>query len=531
MASQEWWQSFTDTPFDHTPDIPAMNKVWQKISPVTFVFVENMEVPQEYWSCVETILRALSGSREVPSAVNDFRQFLDKLFEVRFQLDPQTPEDAVAFILSSTKVEDSNFLIWEFSDRLISPDLFVKALDHLLRLRTPVRAKIAQFPGTLDFIFDHYFPLLETGPLEGEPDTVIARINLFQFLCKFLIDFPDKILRFKELHRMMWSRLLKIMKNGAPTIIIAAFRTATQFYKATMDRLDPQTQASWLLKFVENNSYPSLLHQPTIRFAMVIRPKEFGFVTLCKTLIDQGIPDQCDLGMINRVIRLPVVKNPTEIFQYIFKLACTDKLLGNAARRMVQRPLLKFKELAPFKPWAVLFVKRSFQFVVFASEKQKYIRRVWLIVHFHAMLLTLEIDWLTAAINLAATTILKMGKCEKILGRRFATTSEVDPKMQEELEKTPVERLNLKTFLNHVKVTIPLIDDTSDQSASGSAQNSGRSSGRRGKPTIAEVKARFLAAKGAGKLVSTTDLWLLDGGDPADGDTTCVIDADGIDNH
>jgi hypothetical protein len=100
-----------------------------------------------------------------------------------------------------------------------------------------------------------------------------------------------------------------------------------------MERIDPRTQAAWMLKLVQATPAPSLLHHPSIRFAMSIKPSEFGFVTLCKTLIEQGIPDQCDIGMISRVLRLPVVKNPTDVFQYLFKVATTDKLLGNAATR------------------------------------------------------------------------------------------------------------------------------------------------------------------------------------------------------
>jgi hypothetical protein len=141
------------------------------------------------------------------------------------------------------------------------------------------------------------------------------------------------------------------------------------------------------------------------------------------------------------------------------------------------------------------------------------------------MLLTLNIDWLTKVISVSASTIVQMGKCADLFGNRFPFTDETDPKIKEELEKTPVDKINLKYFLKDVRVNIQLVDDP-DRSGSGSGQSSGRSSGRKGKPTIAEVKARFLAAQAAGKIVSPTDLWLLND-EQADGESTRVIDDDG----
>jgi hypothetical protein len=434
----------------------------------------------------------------------------------------------VSFLLSSTKIEDGQFLIWNFADCLSTPFLFINAINELLHMRTPVRGRLAQFPGTLDFIFDHYFPLLETFPLERDPEAAICRINLFQFLCKLLVDYPDRILRFSDFHRMMWNRLLRLMKNSSPTVAIAAFRTATSFFRTTMDKIDTSTQAAWMLKLVQTNAAPSLLHHPSLRFAMVVRPQEFGFVTPCKTLIDQGIRDQCDLGMISRVLRLPVVKNPTDVFQYLFKLATTDKLLGNAAQCVIQRPLSKFKDLPPLRPWAIVYTKRSFQFAVFAHAKGKYIRRVYLILYFYTMLLTLNIEWITKTIVTCASTIVNMGRCAELFANRFPITDEVDPKFRDEIDKTPIERLDIKRMLSDVKVKLRLMDEPESEDEPGSARSSARGSAR-GNPTIAEVKARFRAARMAGKQIQTTDLALLD--DDMWDEESHVVDDDALDTH
>ena len=279
-----------------------------------------------------------------------------------------------------------------------------------------------------------------------------------------------------------------------------------------MDRLDGQTQATWMLKLVSNNSAPSHLHMPSIRFAMAIKPTEFGFVTLCKTLIEQGIYDQTDLGMMSRILRLPVVKNPTDVFQYLFKTATKHKILGNAAAKVIMKPLQKFKDLLDLKTWAPLFIKRSFQFVCFADVKEKYIRRIYLILRFYASLLTLEIDWISKAINTSASTVVSCNRCAEMLNKRFNITNDIDPKMKDELQKTPLEKIDLKHLLDDVRTTIPLIGD---ESANASGQSSGNSSARSSrpssrnssrKPTIAEMRARFRRGEAVN---STTDLDVL----------------------
>lgn len=515
--SAEWWKDYSSSSATQTPSIEEMNKVWAKLSPVMNVLVNDITDNAEYWQSVETIINGLGGCRGCPSPINDFQGFVNKLYDMQDKLKATDSMDVISFIVSSPKTCDAMFLIWTFADCFSTPHIFFNAINLMFQNRTKIylskKNAIASFPGTLDFLFDHYYPMIESFPLDDKQQ-MISRINLFQFLSKLLIDYPDKILRFNDFHRLMWTRLLRIMKNSSTTISITAFRTATTLYKATMDRLDGQTQASWMLKLVANNSAPSFLHTPSIRFAMTIKPTEFGFVTLCKTLIEQGIYDQGDLGMMSRILRLPVVKNPTDVFQYLFKTATKHKILGNAASRVIMKPLEKFKDLLDLKTWAPLFIKRSFQFVCFADVKEKYIRRIYLIIRFYANLLTLNIDWISKAINLSASTVVSCNRCTEMLSKRFNITSEIDPKMKDELQKTPIDKIDLKHLLDDVRTTIPLIDEGggndngSGQSSGSSSARSSRSSSRSSsrKPTVAEMRARFRRGEAVN---STTDLDML----------------------
>lgn len=513
--SAEWWKNYSSAVISQTPSIEEMNKVWSTLSPVMNVLVNDITDNAEYWQSVETIINGLNGCRGCPSPINDFAGFVNKLYELQDKLKATDSNDVIGFIVSSPKACDAMFLIWKFADCFATPHIFLNALNLIFQNRTKIylstKTAITSYPGTLDFLFDHYYPMIESFPLDDK-EQMISRINLFQFLSKLLIDYPDKILRFNDFHRLMWTRLLRIMKNSSTTISIAAFRTATTLYKSTMDRLDGQTQATWMLKLVSNNSAPSHLHMPSIRFAMTIKPSEFGFVTLCKTLIEQGIADQSDLGMMSRILRLPVVKNPTDVFQYLFKTATKHKILGNAAARVVMKPLLKFKDLLDLKTWAPLYIKRSFQFVCFADVKEKYTRRIYLILRFYSNLLTLDIDWLSKSINTSASTVVNCNRCTDMLNKRFVISNEIDPKMKEELQKTPLEKIDLKHLLDDVRTTIPLIDDdgnnASSQSSGNSSARSSRSSSRNSsrKPTVAEMRARFRRGEAVN---STTDLDML----------------------
>jgi hypothetical protein len=72
------------------------------------------------------------------------------------------------------------------------------------------------------------------------------------------------------------------------------------------------------------------------------------------------------------------------------------------------------------------------------------------------------------------------------------------------------------------------MDEPESDEEPGSARSSARGSGR-GKPTIAEVKARFRAARMAGKQIQTTDLALLD--DDLQDEESHVMDDDALDTH
>lgn len=510
--SAEWFQTATNVDISKTPSIEDMNKAWEQISPIMNVLVNDISDVNEYWQSVHTIINALSGCNGCAFPNTDFPAFVNNLYEIQEKLKATTTNDVISFITSSPKTSDAMFLIWTFADCFATPHLFLNAMNLLFQNRTkaslPSKQAIAFHEGTLDFLFDHYYPMIESLPLDDK-NQMISRINLFQFLSRLLIDFPDKILRFKDFHRLMWFRLLRIMKNSSVTISLAAFRCATQLYQSTMDRLDGQTQATWMLKLIENNPPSSLLHTPSIRFAMTISPSEFGFVTLCKTLISQGIVDQNDLGMMSRILRLPVVKNPTDVFQYLFKTATTHKTLATAAMNVTIKPLIKFKDLLDLKTWAPLFIKRSFQFVCFADVKGKYKRRKYLIVRFYQKLLSCNIDWVTKSINLSASTVVNCNRCGDLLRNRFQITSDIDPRMKEELEKTPIDKIDLKHFLDDVKTTIPLIiedenDMDGDQSSGASSSRSSARSGR--KPSIAEMRAKFRRGESQ---QTTTDLDML----------------------
>lgn len=483
-----WWGSVTSENKSSKPSIEGMQIIWGKISSVIQSLLKDIENDNEYWQLAEAIVKSISPEHDCPPPITNFSEFIDHIYSIREILIPQNPQEVIPYITASNKADDAMYLMWDFNPALQSPYLFINSMNKLVHMRSVVNNRLASHETSMDYIFDHYYPLLETLPLTQNDDAIVARINLFSFLARLITHYSERLRRFDDFHRLLWNRLLRIQKNSSMVISIAAFRVACELYRATMDKMTPPTQAAWMLKLITNNPDSSPLHLASIRFAMWIRPQDFGFVTLCKTLIQQGITDQRDIGHMARILRLPCVKNPTDVFQYLFETATTHKYLANAASKVILKPLLKFKELPDLKTWLTLFVKRSFQFVAFAADLQKYNRRIFLIIRLYKNILALNIDWLTKLINTCANTVLSLGKCEELLKNRFEPTTDIDQKMKEEIETTPKEKVNMKSFLLDVRTIIPLIDIKSD-----SEPNSGRPSAK--KPSVAEARAKFLAQR------------------------------------
>jgi hypothetical protein len=220
---------------------------------------------------------------------------------------------------------------------------------------------------------------------------------------------------------------------------------------------------------------------------MAVRPQEFWFVALCKTLIEQGIKDQSEVGMMSRVLRLPVLKNPTDVLQWLFKTAPSDKLLGNATGRAILRPMWKFRELQAFPLWAVLFPKRAFQFMAFAAIKGKSVGRIYLILHFYAVMMALNIEWMSKTVSVSTSTIVLMGQCELRGGD--------GPEASRGNRENTARWDQYKDHAHRREGNLELMEEPDTP---GSTRSSG--SRRSRKPTTAEVKARILAAKNAGTM-------------------------------
>jgi len=293
---------------------------------------------------------------------------------------------------------------------------------------------------------------------------------------------------------------------------VAAFRMACQYCLRMMPRIPQQTQATWMLKLVQATPFGSPLHFPAIYFAMQVRPKDFGFVTLCKTLIDAGIQDHNDVYVIGRILRLPVVKNPTDVLLWLMKTACADKLLAEAALRTLVRPLARFHHVADLKVQAPLFIKRAVQFIALASERGKHNRRVWNCVRFTESVGSIKARWIATAVIGAATALAGIGQTGKLLSGRVPA-GEADARVRDELQGVDHGKVDLKAYFDKIKPRLPMIDD--EVSASSS-----RKAARSGKPTVAEARAKWKAGQyGSAKAVLDPDVASSrDGGVPNDDD-------------
>ncbi|OHT04276.1 hypothetical protein TRFO_28263 [Tritrichomonas foetus] len=430
-----------------------------------------------------------------------------------FDLPHSNIDQLTSYITENDNYSDALYLIWRHAEEISNPHIFVEAMDKIINTQSESSDKIVNNEGALDFIFDHYFPMIEATSVE-DPKVLATRINLMQFLVDILIRYPSAFGPYLIYVRMTWVMLLKIMRSvtNCPSLIIEAFRSATFLFTKMMDFWEPKTQAQRLLDFILNNRRVYYLHNLTIKFAMTIQPSEFGFVTLCKAIIGEGIVHAGDLGLIYKILNLPCIKNPTDIYKYLFVVATTHKTMSNAASYVILQTFPKFEQKTELLTWTTLFVKRSFQFIAFADLKNhKYTRKAFLIRRLFENMLKLNINWLTEAINTSASTLLSMNMLVDFLGNKFIIDcKDIDEKFKEEIETTPIEKLDLKNMLTNVKDTLPLIEDLTEPTKEIETRPATQSR----KPTVAEMRAR-LRTKSRGRKTSpnqsdtTTDIEML----------------------
>lgn len=450
-----------------------------------------------------------------------------------------TKEDIISYIESSETIEDAHSIIWDITEKLTDVNTFISALKEIMYSDNkadvnsnldiiPKRNKIAKKTGSLDFIFDHYFPMIEATNIDFKDEKLIlSRINIIRLLCSILINFPYNINPFYNYHKAMWNILLKIMKKcdhcinyssksnitQSHPLILEAFRSIINLYENTRKRISQKTQAARLLSLICNNLHDPFLNSLSVRYVMKIRPPEFGFVTLCKQLIGNGITNPQDLGLIHDILNLPNVRDPTDIYKYLFTIAVSHKTLSNSAMHIVENTFSKFSHLADFKTWCTLFTKRCFEFILFSLHKKgkktykndqpktKYCRRIYLIRRFYDKLYNLKIDWLSSTIQKSAYTVISLDEdSSSFLSNHYELTSnesdeggsslniEMDEKIKEDVMSTNVELIDLKAMLNDIKISLPII-----HSSSKTDINNESSTGR--KPTISEARSIFLRSK------------------------------------
>ena len=417
----------------------------------------------------------------------------------------QEINDAISKITSSDEYCDSLFIIWNKGKEISNPHLFVEAMNTFFKRRTNDNIKVSSNTGSLDFIFDHYFPLIEATNTNDQK-LITARIILIQFLCNLLIDYPQQFNPYLKYLRMMWGKLLKIMRSVTnPTIMIESFRCAISLFSKTVQYLEPKMQAKRLLELVINNNSNAMLHIMSVRFAISIKPAEFGFVTLCKTMFSKGISDPRDLGLISEILSYPCVKNPTDVYKFLFVSAVTHKTMSNACIKVIKDTLGYFEFKNDVKTWIQLFTKRCFQFLAFCEAKsstnikmnensnnqykeigmKKYLRRSFLIRRLYEKMINLNIDWLDDVIYSSVFTLIYMGRCLAFLRGRFGNENKnplslIDGKFKEEIEATSIDSLDLKNMLFDVKITLPINTIEVEKRPT-----------REYKPTISEIKSSF----------------------------------------
>jgi len=428
------------------PNFDEVRFFWKSRFPIFYVIRAEFDQENSYWAEISKLAFDIVKTNEIPDPYLNFSDFVDFLTIHTGLINPITIMDMLPLIEKVCSGRNLYIILWEYAESLESPILFTELLRYILFSKSTLLNELSKDLSSIDFLFDHYYPMLENS-FSLTQKVLESRVNLIDSLVRMMCLFNEKISLFDSLCSKLISRLSIMSNQSISPLNSIAFRNAVLLFKSLHQYMTPNDQANRLMQFVKRFPRNSIFHFPAVKFAQLVRPKEFGFISLCKTIIEQGIIDQNDLCLIESILSMKCIKQPIDIIKFLFETTVTHKYLAKASSKILEKIVYRFQDLSQLKQYVELFIRRSFQFIHFSGLSAKYIRKRYLVICCLHMLKSLSIPWLTLMIHSSSTSIQYN---EQIMlemeGLIFSCESQ-DPLLQLEIDEANVKTIDLKNFM------------------------------------------------------------------------------------
>lgn len=498
---QIWFQNKTGVRLEK-PDIEEAPSILSKIHPI-FLLQSNAEIDRTvYWNNIHSIAKLIVEDIRHPNI--DFNGFIERLMKSEDVLNKLNHKDLAHIFRVADDTADIKKFLWNYCTNNENIINFIRAVSFLsksLRGLPPIFGNSSN----VDFIIDNFGPSMDACYHNDKSNLIIPRILMCDAIIGMVLKSGVSNIC-SELVDFLFRRYLNMASNDSGIPGIYAFRSACALYKILMEKDSKEEQASKLLRLVKTFPGKNAHHCAAVKFAMLVKPEVFGFVTLAKFLLKKRTVTHFDIAFVDTLLSQRYTKNPTDVFLKLLKLSVNHKIYSECAKTVLLSSFNKYFDVEGFRGMFELFVRRCLLFCCLIKSKtleDHYIEQKIKILLLMRSLLNLNIDWVTDMIQNYSTAAYENG-LDEVSDIRQGEPPEIFNK------EFQTEHINIEMVIVSIKTDLPLlIPSTSPIEKTPKREGTGK------KLTIAEVKRRYKERMKQGfmEYVAPNDLSLLENPD------------------
>ena len=375
----------------------------------------------------------------------DMDAFVKQCSKSREALTPRTSRDVVRILRLHPKRHAPHFLMWTVAEALNDPLLYFCTIIDLIEGNEETWETFASTPGSINLFLNKYLPIIGPSPRPCEATSALIRMMWLIFERN-----RDVMALPKKQCKIFWARLLATIRGSENSIAAIAFCAACFVFAEVSVILTKQKRHMMLFDLLLSTSHPSPLHYQAIEMIMKWDLPKFRYMTMCKSLVLQGLHNPLDLCYIERILMLPDIKKPFYGIKFLFVTATCNKIWSHAATETLLRPLERCKDMDPLIVWASIFLRRAFLFVGVCRIRKKYRVRQVLVMEMFERLLSLKIDWMTTVIT--GCYLGLFSRRRPPIQLPITETKNIDNCIAMEAEKMAKTFVSMKNYLRAAKI-------------------------------------------------------------------------------
>jgi hypothetical protein len=464
-----WWNSHLSQVgnLECRPEVvipQVAQSVWAKICPLFLLFVIDDQDCRVYWESIQSVVAMFDTSRTTPNPLSHFPEFICRLHSLRHVLTPSTVVESLCFVDGFGFHDAAHFLLCQSPVFLFDPILYLRQRRHHIW---------KAFVGNLR-LTGAFFQLYSTFAVPPPPNASRSRwwhrllvTEVLFCLVRDTFNVHSDVLGLASHFLDLAIPLLEAAPPDVSGCILRSVFCVIAMLPRLMPREQLQARATRLIEICDRANCPHLLL--VVRFLLSLKPTLVHQSVVIKLVSHREIRGLVDLEILNLVADQ---NSCIQIMSVLVKFAVKNKLWLRACFALIQELLVKFGDRKDIHEWAVVLLRRLFEFIGLSHGIRKYHRRALLICEVLNTLSQTPLPWLQQKIASIAS-----GIGTKPVPLYFRWFFQVYPSICDELANRELElflacRCPLKPFpfdpKGRVLVVPPVAIPVKPQSARGS---------------------------------------------------------------